>query len=71
MKVPRDLVEQPEKKDLDTSVKQEMARVLFRAGEVRDNVEADSINVEKYVKEIATLMTVWPRPRGECLKRST
>ena len=25
-----------------------MARVVLRAGEVRDNVDADSINVEKY-----------------------
>ncbi len=33
-----------------------MARVFLRAGEVRDNVEADSINVEKYVKEIAALL---------------
>ena len=27
-----------------------MARVFTRAGEVRDHVEADGINVEKYVK---------------------
>ena len=33
-----------------------MATVLLRAGEVRDNVEAKSINVEKYVKEIAALL---------------
>ncbi len=33
-----------------------MARGMLRAGEVRDNVEGDSINVEKYVKEIASLV---------------
>ncbi len=33
-----------------------MVRVLIRAREVRDKVEADSINVEKNVTEIATLM---------------
>ncbi len=33
-----------------------MARVMIRAGEVRDNFEADAINVEKYVKELAALM---------------
>ena len=33
-----------------------MARVLPRAGEAHDNVEADSINVEKYVKGIVALV---------------
>ncbi len=30
-----------------------MACLMIWAGEVRDSVEADSINVEKYVKELA------------------
>ncbi len=30
-----------------------MAKTLKRLGEIRDNVEADSINVELYVKELA------------------
>ncbi len=34
-----------------------MARVSLRAGEVRGIIEADSINVEKYVMEIATLLS--------------
>ncbi len=33
-----------------------MAQVLQRAGEVRDNVGGDSINVKKYVKEIAIMV---------------
>ncbi len=33
-----------------------MAHVLLRAGEVRDNVEADSVSMEEYVKEIAALV---------------
>ncbi len=33
-----------------------MARVMQRVGDVRDHVEAVSVNVEKYVKEIAVLV---------------
>ncbi len=32
-----------------------MARVLERTGEVRDNAETDSINVDTYVKNLAAL----------------
>ena len=31
---------------------QTMAKVMHRLAEIRDNVEADSINIEKYVKEL-------------------
>ncbi len=41
-----------------------MVRVFPRAGEVRDNVEADSINVEKYVKEIAALLADLTKATG-------
>ncbi len=30
-----------------------MAKTMKRLGEIRDNVKADSINVEKYVKELS------------------
>ncbi len=33
-----------------------MARTFVRGGEVRDNFELDSINVEMYVKELASLL---------------
>ena len=32
-----------------------MAKTMKRLGEPRDNVEADSINVEKYVKELSVV----------------
>ncbi len=32
-----------------------MARVMLRAGEVQDHVEGDSVNVEKYIKEIVIM----------------
>ena len=41
-----------------------MACVLLHAGEVRDNVEAGSINVEKYVKEIAALVADLTKAAG-------
>ncbi len=41
-----------------------MARVMIRAGKVPDNVEADSINVEKYVKELAALMADLTKAAG-------
>ncbi len=34
---------------------QTMARTMRRLGEIRDNVEVDSINVEKYLKELAVV----------------
>ena len=34
---------------------QTMAKTMKRLGEIRDNVEADSINVEKYVKELSVV----------------
>ncbi len=33
-----------------------MARVMKRLAELRDNVEIDSINVERYVKELTSTM---------------
>ncbi len=58
--VPQDWVEERTEEELleelqevsGTLVKQERAT----AGQIRDHVEAGSINVDKYVKEIATLM---------------
>ncbi len=35
---------------------QQLARVYVRAGEVRDTVEQDQFNIEKYVKEVASLL---------------
>jgi hypothetical protein len=35
---------------------QQLARMLVRAGEVRDAVEQDQYNIGKYVKEIASLL---------------
>ncbi len=32
-----------------------MAKTIKRLGEIRDNVEANGINVEKYVKELAVV----------------
>ncbi len=46
-----------------------MARVLLRAGEVRDNVEAESINVEKYVKEIPDLMADLTKATGRMFEQ--
>ena len=46
-----------------------MARVLVRAGEVRDNVEAVSINVEKYVKEIAALVADLTKAAGRMFEQ--
>ncbi len=46
-----------------------MAQVLHRAGEIRDNVEVVSINVEKYVKEIATLMVDLTKASGRMFQQ--
>ena len=46
-----------------------MARVLQRAGEVRDNVEVGSINVEKYVKELANLMADLTKAAGRMFEQ--
>ncbi len=46
-----------------------MAWVLLHAGEVRDNVEADSINVEKCVKEIAALVADLTEASGRMLEQ--
>ncbi len=34
---------------------QRMARAMKRLGDIRDNVEGDSINMEKYLKELAVV----------------
>ncbi len=41
-----------------------MARVMLCAGERRDNVEADSINVVKYVEETAALSSGLTKAAG-------
>ncbi len=46
-----------------------MARVLQPAGEVHDTVEADSINVEKYVKESAALVIDLVKPSGRMFEQ--
>ena len=46
-----------------------MARVLLCTGEVRDHVEADSINVEKYVKEIAALVADLTKASGRMFEQ--
>ena len=46
-----------------------MARVVLRAGKDRDNVEADSINVEKYVKEIAALVADLTKAAGRMFEQ--
>jgi hypothetical protein len=42
---------------------------VIRAGEVRDNVEADSINVEKYVKELAALTADLSKAAGRMFEQ--
>ncbi len=43
---------------------QTMAKAMRRLGEIRDNVESDSINVDRYLKELA-FMTMDPtKARG-------
>ncbi len=46
-----------------------MARVLLRAVEFRDNAEADSVNVEKYAKEIAALMADLTKATGRMFEQ--
>ncbi len=46
-----------------------MAKVLQRAGAVRGNVEMNSINVEKYIKEIATLVIGLTKASGRMLEQ--
>ncbi len=48
-----------------------MARVLLRAGEVRDNVETDSINTEKCVEEIAALVADLTKATGRMFDQET
>ncbi len=43
---------------------QPMAKTMKRLGEIRDNAEADSINVERYVKELSLLTMDRTRPCG-------
>ena len=47
------------------------ARILQRAGEVRDNVEADSVNVEKYFKELAALMADLAKAAGRMCEQES
>ncbi len=44
---------------------QKMARAVRRLGEIRDKVEADSINVEKYLKELAVMTMDLTKARWE------
>ncbi len=50
---------------------QKMAKTMKRLGEIRDNVEADRINVERYVKELAIVTMHLTKAAGECSSRST
>ncbi len=49
----------------------QLARTLLRVGEVIDNVEEDSIDVEKHVKELAPYGWIQSRPPRNFLRRST
>ena len=46
-----------------------MARVYLRAGEVRDNVENDQLNIKKYVKEIAAVMADLTKATGRLFEQ--
>ncbi len=48
-----------------------MAQVMKRLVEIRDNAEMDSINVEKYVKELTNAMIDVTKATGRCSSRST
>ncbi len=43
---------------------QTMARTMKRLGGIRDNVEADGINVEKYVKDLSVVTMDPTKARG-------
>ncbi len=44
---------------------QTMTMTMKRSGEIRDNVEADSINLEKYLKALAVVTSMAPRHAGK------
>ncbi len=46
-----------------------MGWVLQRAGEIKDNVEADSINVEKYVRELAAVVIDLTKASGKMFEQ--
>ena len=46
-----------------------MARVMKRLAEIRDNVEFDSINVEKYVKELTNTIIAMTRATGRMFEQ--
>jgi hypothetical protein len=48
---------------------QAMSRVLRRLGEIRDHVEADGINVEQYVKEIAVTVMELTKATGRMFEQ--